>query len=77
MAKRIVDSLKGLFSKKFREKLKHDTLDDMVRRMKKKAHKVRRKLDGCQSDRECKLLRKQLKVLEAQIAKARKLKKSS
>jgi len=74
MTDSIVDALKGLFSKKFRRKLKNDTINDMVERMKKKAKKVQRKLDTCNSDQECSLLRKQLKVLDAQINKAKNLK---
>ncbi|MBQ73940.1 MAG: hypothetical protein V1244_08590 [Nitrospinaceae bacterium] len=74
MAKKtILNALKGYFSKGFREKLRDENLHGIAEKLEEKKKKLKRKLDKAQSGSERKLLKKQLKVIEAQCTKAKKL----
>ena len=76
MKKSLIDALKGYFSKDFRKKLKADSIIEMAERLEQKRKKLKKKMAQAKGDTEKKLLKKQIKVLGAQIAKAEKLNKS-
>jgi len=73
MTESIIKQLKDYFTKGFRRKLKReDTLKGLIKRMEEKERKLTRKLAEESGEGKARLIRKQLKVLAAQLRKARK-----
>lgn len=70
MKQSVVNSVKGLFGKSFRKRVrKADSLKALRKRLVHKKQKVEKKIDDCSSGSEQKLMQKKLKVLTKQISK--------
>jgi DNA polymerase elongation subunit (family B) len=70
----IIKSLKKYFNRDFRDKLKREeTVEGIVTRLRAKRRKIKRRLEKTKGDSERSLLKKRLKVIKAQLEKAKKL----
>ena len=70
MQKTIIDEIKNLFGDRFQKKVRRaDSLKEIKERLSTKRTALLKKIKGCKSNSERKLIEKKLKVLKEQLKK--------